>query len=473
MRRRRKIVFRIAAMVLGLALLLVAELTCRALGWGQPETTDDPYVGFDSVVPLFVPSAEPGRKQIAKGRLRFFAPDSFPDPKPPGSFRAFCLGGSTVQGRPFSVETSFTTWLEQSLSIADPQRSWDIVNCGGVSYASYRLVPILTECLQYEPDLIIVCTGHNEFLEDRTYSAVKSNASLYRLLAASRIYTLLRTALLPDRGARDRFLLAEDVEARLDYQGGLDLYQRDDQWQDAVVRHFESNLRRMARMCQAADVPLLFMLPPSNLADSPPFKSQPDPAVGTQVRELIARASGLYRKDLSQAIEHLEAAVALDDRCAVNLYELARAYESAKRIEDAREYFIRARDEDVCPLRMISALETVMLRVAAENDVPLLDVHALLEARSRQPILGDGMLVDHIHPSFTGHQLIAHELVRSLTALGFLRPVPDWEERAKLQHAEHLNQLDRLYFLRGQRTLETLREWARGRGRNLPVRPSK
>ena len=44
-----------------------------------------------------------------------------------------------------------------------------MINCGGVSYASYRLGPILDEVLGYEPDLIMLYTGHNEFLEARTY----------------------------------------------------------------------------------------------------------------------------------------------------------------------------------------------------------------------------------------------------------------------------------------------------------------
>ena len=31
--------------------------------------------------------------------------------------------------------------LELSLRAARPEREWDVINCGGVSYASYRLVP--------------------------------------------------------------------------------------------------------------------------------------------------------------------------------------------------------------------------------------------------------------------------------------------------------------------------------------------
>ena len=346
-----------------------------------------------------------------------------------------------------------------------------MINCGGVSYASYRLVPILQECLGYQPDAFVLCTGHNEFLEDRTYGSLRRSGSLHRVLGRSRLYTVLRAALRPERDDVQKFRLAADVQARLDFQNGLDLYERDDTWQRSVVRHFETNLRRMVEISQDGGVPLMVMLPPSNLADSPPFKSVSDSATKSRVQALVRQARGAYATDRDEAIRRLTAAVRLDPRCAAILFELGRVCEAAGRIEEARRWFIRARDEDVCPLRMISPLEDSMRRVVAEYDVPFVDAHVLLESVSRSPILGYGLLVDHIHPSFRGHQLIAHELLRQLERLGVVNPAADWETKAEALHRDHFASLDRLYFLRGQRTLENLKAWARGRGHNLPPRP--
>ncbi|MFK7820549.1 MAG: SGNH/GDSL hydrolase family protein, partial [Planctomycetaceae bacterium] len=332
-RRNRKLGFRLAAIAFGLMIVLAAELGCRAFGVGLAEQTDDPFVGFESVVPLFVENKAGDAMEIAEGRLRFFAADSFSKPKPANTYRIFCLGGSTVQGRPFSIETSFTTWLQQSLSVTDSSRDWEVVNCGGVSYASYRLVPILSECLQYEPDFIVVCTGHNEFLEDRTYASIKASGSAYRMLAHSRLFTLMRSATMPDRSERDQFLLNTDVNARLDYDDGLQFYERDDEWRNQVAEHFESNLRRMATACSDAEIPLLFMLPPSNFSGSPPFKTVPNEAVADGVRTHILAARKLYETDLAAAITELKSAVEQDPRHAANLFELGRVCESAGQIE--------------------------------------------------------------------------------------------------------------------------------------------
>ena len=191
-RRKRRILTRMLAIALGLSLVAMLEFVLILGGWGNPDNVSDPFVGFSDVRPLFVLNELGDRREIPKSRQAFFRPESFSAIRKPGEYRIFCLGGSTVQGRPWSIETSFTTWLELSLHAADKSKEWEVINCGGVSYASYRLVPILHEVLAYDPDLLIVFTGHNEFLEDREYGHVRQSPawlrSIHETVSTLRIY---------------------------------------------------------------------------------------------------------------------------------------------------------------------------------------------------------------------------------------------------------------------------------------------
>ena len=54
--------------------------------------------------------------------------------------------------------------------MADSSRTWEVINAGGISYASYRVALVVKELAAYAPDLFVVYSGHNEFLERRTYS---------------------------------------------------------------------------------------------------------------------------------------------------------------------------------------------------------------------------------------------------------------------------------------------------------------
>jgi hypothetical protein len=198
---RKKIGFRVGAVALGLAPFVLLELSLIALDLGNPDLHTDPFVGFSKTLPLFTLNQDDNRYWTAPARREFFYPDSFAADKPKNEFRVFCLGGSTVQGRPYSIETAFGAWLELTLKAAQPNRPIRVVNCGGISYASYRLVPVLREVLGYQPDLIILYTGHNEFLEDRTYGDLKNMSAVTAAsMKASRLraFPLLRRLVHPD-----------------------------------------------------------------------------------------------------------------------------------------------------------------------------------------------------------------------------------------------------------------------------------
>lgn len=470
-------------MGLGLLLCVAAEFLLRVLDLGRPTLVDDPFVGFSHIHPLFEIDEARGVHRIAPSRRKFFAYESFPIQKGTTTRRIFCLGGSTVKGEPYSIPTAFTTWLELALREAAPEHDWDVINCGGISYASYRLVPILQETLAYGPDLYILCTGHNEFLEDRTYGHLKDPQSLLemtrRLTGGWRLLTLARMAVLALSGETataprdDRPLLGPETDPILDYHDSLAAYHWDDEWRRGVVAHYEYNLRRMASLARQAGVPVVFVLPPSNLGGCPPFKSEhPRPLSPEQQQRfdtLINAAREQYQHDIRRSIALLTEALQIDDRHAETLYDLGQCYRSIGQYAEARRWLVRARDCDVVPLRMISELEAAMRRVADDEGIPCLDAHALLEAQTPHGILDDALLVDHIHPGFDGHQLIAAALLELMEQAGWVQPRADWRERAQAAWQRHFESLDYTYFARGQRFLKSLEGWTQGRGDGPPA----
>lgn len=471
---RRRWLFRCGAVLVGLSLFVLAEVACRIFDLGHPQPIDDPFVGFSELQPLFELDETEDRFEIPKPRLKFFVEESFPARKPPGTFRIFCLGGSTVQGRPFSKETSFTTFLEIGLGEADPSRDWEVINCGGISYASYRLVPMLEECLNYEPDLFIICTGHNEFLEDRSYGHLRDavpfmaapvNAA-FKLRSFHLARSLFQPSTISSQTDDSRPELGPNVQARLDYRGGLKEYVRDDEWRAGVMRHFDFNVNRLIQTARQRDVPVLLVLPPSNLADTPPFKSLPrngfTVSQNKQHTELIETARRIQKTDPYGAAAALEEATKLDDHQAAVHYFLGRLLERVGETSRARAAYVQARDQDICPLRILSPMEATLRSAAIQWRVPLLDAHALLEARTNDGLLDNSWLVDHVHPSISGHEQIALGLIQLLSDERVVPAQPNWKLKATQRFERHRNDLPPVYFLKGEQRLENLRRWARG-----------
>jgi tetratricopeptide (TPR) repeat protein len=476
-------VFRLAAIAVGLLPLVLFELVCAGMGWGRSDLSEDPFVGFSATHPLFVLSADKSRYEIAPARLTHFRPDSFAAVKQPDEVRIFCLGGSTVQGRPYSIETSFTKFLELSLQAAEPTKRFKVVNCGGVSYATYRLVPILEEVLHYQPDLIVFYEGHNEFLEDRTYADIKHAPHwlswAYERVASLHTYNLLASVAHSFRDStstpnQPATTLGPEVDARLDWRGGLRTYHRDPAWQRDCIEHFEFNIRRAIELARRADVPLLLVNPASNL-DWAPFKAEHRAGLSAEdlkrLTQLWDEAREHYRDDKPRSLAVLKEAAAIDPEHAGLEFDLGKCYQALGLMPQARETLIRAKDLDVCPLRILSPMNAIILRVAAETDTMLVDADALFTARSTGEINGAEWFVDHVHPTIEGHELLGARIADELAAHAFVQPVANWKADAQVAYKRHIDSLPPNYFPDGQKRLRSEQGWARGRA--IKERPAE
>jgi lysophospholipase L1-like esterase len=476
---KRRWWFRLAAVLMGLLPLLACELGLRAFGIGRPTGYVDPFVGFSRVHPLFELDDAQKNYRTVHSRERFFGAQSFAAKKPEGAFRAFCLGGSTVRGRPYETDSAFSSWLEVELNGMESDRVHEVVNCGGLSYASYRLLPILEEVLQYEPDVIVVATGHNEFLEDRTYKSIKNRSGVaawlqdraYSLRTVTAARQMLGADSRPKKAGQvaddGKTVLADDVDARLDQASGYASYHFDEEWKQQVDQHFDTSLRAMVRICKLAQVPLIFVRLGSNLRDCPPFKSEHPPDILPEQetawrREFEAAAKQEFRNP-EATLKHLRAAEAVSETHPLMLFRLARCLDRMGRIEEARTYYHRAKDRDVCPLRMTTQLSATLVNVATETQTPLIDEHSEIESLAKDRLPGGDWYMDHVHPTIAAHQLVAQMLAQQMVKMKLVDEAADWTSSARRKYyASYFDQIGGERFLAdGGRRVQWLENWAR------------
>ena len=157
---RKRIVFSLVATV---AFFGIAEIAFRGLEWVRPPRHVDFGLGFNDDSRVFVESKiQPGRMETHPAKRISFVRQQFQRTKPDGVFRILALGGSSVN----YLEPEFKS-LEQDLTdeFQDKYKQVEIINCGGFAYGSGRLVLVFREMLEYDPDLLVLYTGHNEFEE--------------------------------------------------------------------------------------------------------------------------------------------------------------------------------------------------------------------------------------------------------------------------------------------------------------------
>lgn len=461
-----------------------AELLLRATGIPHSKPTTDPYVGFSAIEPLF--KVSDGVARTSNQRLKYFNDVSFAAQKRDKSFRVFCFGGSTTYGRPFDGRTSFPRWLEEILKAELQGERPEVINAGGISYASYRITPLIREALQYDPDLMVIYTGHNEFLERRTYAGLfkqgKLVVSVRSLLDRLHLYRLLQGIIAPvatgegdsqagtDDVNRQRSTLKSEVDAMLDRSAGLNLYHRDEEFEQGVVEHFRHNLRRMIALCKDARVPVILVEPACNLKDFSPFKSERGKAVGASQRrkmdeKLAATTRLLTAGQTSQALSEAERSVNEDPLYAGAHYLRGRALLAAGRFSEARDSFVAARDLDVCPLRATTPILESVEQIAQAEGVPLIRFEEVLKKvpglQDRSGIPGDELFLDHVHPVIQGHQALAEEIASVMVDRKIVAPSKSIaESERQAMYARVMRSLDKEFFAEKDLNLAKVLKWA-------------
>lgn len=473
---RKKVLFSLVA-TSGFFLVLEGALTL--LGVGRQIDTVDPYVGFDRSIPLMEVSTDDDGREIlrtAANKLVWFNDQSFLKKKPAGTKRIFCLGGSTTFGRPFQDKTSYAGWLREFLPVADDSTQWEVINAGGVSYASYRVAAVMEELAQYEPDLFIVYSVHNEFLERRTYAGMFDTPDWRRRttsrLRRTRTWSAVQSLVDRIREAEDpptKEMLAGEVDEMLNHSIGPRQYHRDPQWRRGVLGHYETNLHRMVAIAQQSGAQILFVTPASNEKDCSPFKSSLRDGFSDEDRERfeeMAWRGEEFRQDgdFESALQSFREAALIDDRHALVHYEIGRALQKLERWDEAKVSFSRAIQEDICPLRAVDEIADSLRAVSQAHGVPLLDFEAKLHqkclAEQGHSNLGAEYFLDHVHPTIKVHQQLAVWLVDAMGQHGLASSPDLTDAEIETIDARVLGELDLAYQGVAMRNLAKVLHWA-------------
>ena len=230
--------------------------------WHPPLPVDYGW-GFTPDSRLYVPGDAPGLMRTNPDKLTNFHRSEFRMPKPAGRFRIFMLGGSSVKYLRWRLER-----MAVRLGHKMEDRRVEVIDAGGLSYGSHRLVPICAEVLTYDPDLILLYTGHNEFEELQQLELAKpERVRLQRWLYSSAAMRFVRDWFA--RAQLGRIERARNAEILANPDPNVNIAAA---WQHHFtpeelterMRNFEHNLRLMVEMCRNADVPMIIGSVPSN-----------------------------------------------------------------------------------------------------------------------------------------------------------------------------------------------------------------
>lgn len=373
---------------------------------------------------------------------RPMGPHSFAKEKPADSIRIFVLGGSAAQGFPvrdYGIAGQLQTLLEE----AYPDRGIEVINAAITAVNSHVVLSVAKACLEYDPDYLIVYAGNNEVVgpygPGTGLTSIASHRGAIRVhafLKSSRIFQLL-------------FMAAGKHQTPYGSWRGMGMFLdkaigREDPRLQGVYENFQANISAILEMAVSKDCEVILSTVGVNLYDNPPFYSLHDvPLTEMDISRWEAyieegkdwQSKGEYRNALASYI----AANQLDDGYSEIHYRMGQCYLALNQLSLARGAFQLSIDSDALRFRADSQINSILRSIAHDESTEkpaFVDGFQLVAdaQESRYDQVGEDVLYDHVHLSFSGNYLLAREFARRIiTQVGTAKAdLPSEEQTAAL-----------------------------------------
>jgi len=315
--------------------------------------------------------------------------DTFLKDKPKNTFRVFVLGGSSAAGYPFMPLGSFSRYVRRRLEIMYPKSNIEVVNVALTAVNSYTIRDLVPDVLNEKPDLILIYAGHNEYYGALGVGSLESlgrNRHLVNFILSLngfRTVQLLRNTIksiikIFSNGKPNNGTLMSRMAKKKAIPYDSEIY-------NEGLEQFEGNMHDVLKMIKDRKVPVIISTLTSNLKGIPPFiykKTDKFPSAKTVFEEA--------QKQLGK-----------NDVIADSLFRFAK-------------------DLDMLRFRAPEKVNSIIDSLSLEFDVPLINSDSLFASLSKDNIVGNNLITDHLHPTLRGYQYIGKLFYDEMNKLGYL-----------------------------------------------------
>jgi tetratricopeptide (TPR) repeat protein len=411
---------------------VLLEIILRIFNYGR---NDDQWIKITETKQMLNPDIA-GRYFFNTKDLPHSNNDAFDIVKRENAFRVFVMGGSSAQGFPFSPNGTFSRYIRDRLDLIYPDKYIEVINLGITATNSYTIRDLIPGVLEQKPDLILIYAGHNEYYGAFGVGSTENIGnsrefvnfliwlnkfkSVEMLRSGMNVVISLFTSDADKDTSRGGTLMARIVKEQL-IPFNSELF-------TVGLNQFEGNFEDILQMTQEADVPVVIGTVVSSLKDQKPFIS-----VGSDSNE---HADSVFLR-------------------AQNQLKLGR-------INLADSLFRLAKDLDALRFRAPEKINEIIKRLVSNFNCGSVDVDSVFNANSPDGIVGNNMLVDHLHPSLRGYLLMGKIYFEAMARNDFLPndglpQIPGGQQDSVVMHNFSFSRLDSV--ISNIRLIGLLNDW--------------
>jgi lysophospholipase L1-like esterase len=249
----------------------------------------DPLLGYEESSPLYIEN-EKGSGLLQKNpQYQELREVTFRKTKPDNTYRVYFLGGSNIN---YFNENDLKTIINNDNN-CPPGINFELINAGIPGYGSRRVLRVFDQISHYQPDMLVVYMGHNEFLDlliSRQVLRPKSMFETFRQKALYKLhlYILLkqfyRSTMKPQLS-----MTAEEVERSLitDHHQVVDAEDlRIEDLPSEIYKQYYQNLKRLIQRAKRQGIYTILLTLPYNDFMSPVYTYYPEGLSRKQVSKM-------------------------------------------------------------------------------------------------------------------------------------------------------------------------------------------
>lgn len=409
----------------------------------------DKYFAPKSSYPIFIPGeGEKAAYYVTNPHFQASLNDqAFLKGKKPGVTRIFVVGGSAAYGWPYTEAYGFSGFLRRTLDRFAPGK-FEVINAAGMSFGSHRVLDVLRDVVLLEPDLVIINSGNNEYVEKNVLPALeKGNGTWERISTVvddTNLYRALRLALFKatpglfaHKGYQDLTELRADGMVHRGEIGRTGVVDQE------VLGNYQHNIQAMKDLLRAAGVKTIITTVPNDVVGYRPdtlplkFASSDDAARWQNLEEkyweLFAQLGAMDPARFPSAYNQLREIhaqqIALQPSHAGVYFDLGQALYGMGLFAEAYQEFVKARDLDVWPVRALSSFNAFLRQQADEgHGIFLADLDEAIADEIRRGH-SSGIYLDYCHYTEAGNKFVATFLLQILdTIFDSKLPLPEMSQ---------------------------------------------
>lgn len=299
--------------------------------------------------------------------------------KKSSDIRIFIVGGSVAAI--FGVEFEYI--LESFIEGYD----FEVINCGVGGYDSFRTQLVVKEIVNYDPDLIVVLSGNNEY-----YPKSGFNINAYyidKFLKKSYIYCFLQNKLKLLYPKKDNLLGRSKKKRLLDYK---------------------KNIKRIIKIANKNNIPIMLSTLPFAMKDYPPKGSS------LLVDDYVFKAKLLLDQGhYSQALEMFKEISAYFPNDSIYYYLAGVACEKKEDYNQAKRYYLKAVDVSAEHWLTANPKSNQVIRdLCIDKNIGLADLEKEFMAIAENGIIGRKQLYDNCHWYNSYNFLVANVVAKEM-----------------------------------------------------------